>query len=128
MTTVVLDSVIITTGLVWSDKQTYSPVAQNFRRTLAGSPVIDYGSLSNGRPVTLISLRDQGWLTKTQVDALQVLADAPGAVYSLTVGSESFSAMFRHHDAPAFEATPLIPRTESVTGDWFSGTIRLMTV
>ena len=128
MTTVVLQGITITTGLVWQDKNQYAPVEQVFRRTLGGTPVVDYAALSEGRPVTLSSLRDQGWLTKTQVDAIQALADVAGAVYPLTIGSESFQVMFRHHEPPAVEFDPLIPRTEAEVSDWYLGNIKLFTV
>ncbi len=128
MSTVVLNGITIDTGLIWEDRLRYAPVEQVFRRTLGGTPVIDYGSLSEGRPVTLRSLQDQGWVTKTQVDAIQALADTPGGVYSLTVGSETFPVKFRHNEPPAVEFEQIIPRTEAVAGDWYLASIKLVTV
>jgi hypothetical protein len=128
MSTITLGGVSITTGMTWSDKIKYAPVAQNVRRTVGGTPIIDYGLLSKGRPVTLTSLEDQGWLTLAQVESLQALADVPGAVYTLTIAGETHFVMFRHHDQPALEMSPLIPRSTPVAGDWYAGTIKLMTV
>lgn len=39
-----------------------------------------------------------------------------------------FNVQFRHDDAPAFNAVPLIQRTIPVSGDYFTATIKLMTV
>jgi hypothetical protein len=125
---ILLDTVNITTGMVWSDRYSYAPVAQNVRRTLGGTQIVEYGTLNEGTPVTLSSLDDQGWLTKLQVDALQVLAEAAGGVYTLTIGSDSYQVMFRHEESPAVDCNPLIPRTLPLDDDWFVGTIKLMTV
>lgn len=123
---ITLDSVTITTGMVWEERYAYSPVQHNVRRTLGGVAVVEYGSLSGGAPITLASLEDQGWVTKEQLDALQILADDPGAVYTLGLGSDSYTVMFRHQDNPALEFSPLIPRTGPITGDYFVGRIKLM--
>lgn len=125
---ITLDAVTITTGMVWSDKNKYAPVAQSVRRTLGGTAVIEFGTLNKGTPVTLSSLEDQGWITKLQLDALQALADAAGGVYTLTIGAESYQVMFRHEEPPAMDFTPLIPRTIPLDDDWFVGTIKLLTV
>lgn len=125
---IILDTVTITTGMVWKDRYQYAPVVQSMRRTLGGVAIVEYGPLSAGVPVTLSSLGDQGWITKLQLDALQALAVVPGGVYTLTIGSDSYQVMFRHQDEPAVEFEPLIPRTEPLEDDWFVGTIKLMTV
>lgn len=125
---ITLDTITITTGMVWADKHKYAPVAQSVRRTLGGTAIIEYGALNQGTPVTLSSLEDQGWITKLQLDALQLLADAAGGVYTLTIGSDSYQVMFRHEDPPAVDFSPLIPRTLPLDDDWFVGTIKLMTV
>ena len=122
-----LAGVVITTGMIWADQYAYSPVAQLTRRTLGGVQVVTYGVLSEGTPITLSSQPDQGWLLKTQVDALKVLADVAGAVYPLTIGSDTFQVMFRHEEPPALEFGPLIPRTIILDDDWMVGTIKLMT-
>ena len=123
-----ISGVTITTGMVWADKHKYSPVKQVLRRTLGGVAVVEYSSLSAGIPMTLSSLEDQGWITKLQLDALQTLADVPGAVYTLTIGSGTYQVMFRHQDAPAVDFTPIIPRTEPLDDDWFRGTLKFTTV
>lgn len=125
---ITLESVTLTTGLVWADRESYSPVAQTAQRTLGGVAVITSAQLSEGTPITLSSLQDQGWVLKTQLDAIKALADVAGGVYSLTIGSDTYQVMFRHEDPPAVEFGPLIPRTIPLDDDWFIGTIKLLTV
>ena len=70
----------------------------------------------------------QGWLTLTQVDALKVLASTVGATYTLMIEAEIFVVQFRHEDFPAIEVEPLIPRLNEEATDFYSGTIKLLTV
>ncbi len=123
-----LDSVILPTGLIWSDEHVAQSVAQSARRALDGSLVVTYASLQKGREITLESREDSGWLAKTQVDALRLLADSPGGVYTLTLRAIAYQVMFRHHTPPAFEAVPLFPFVNPQPGDRYLAVIRLITV
>lgn len=122
-----LDGFDLPPGMVWQDRYAWSPVVQSVRRTIGGSVIINT-AVSTSRPMTLIALADQGWLLKPQVDYLQTLAAVEGGVYSLTVGSETFSVMFRHQEAPAVEVSPLIPRGVPLEDDYFIGVLKFMTV
>jgi hypothetical protein len=51
-----------------------------------------------------------------------------GGMYPLTLRGQSSLVMFRHHEAPAFEATPLISRPNPAPGDFYLGTLKLMTL
>lgn len=128
MAIVNIGGVAIATGLVWTDRNAFSHAGQSVRRTLGGGLVVYTSSLSGGRPITLASLEDQGFVTHAQVQALQVLSENPEAVYNLTVGPDSFDVMFRHHEPPAFSATPLIERSVQEEADYYRVTIKLFTL
>ena len=125
---IVLDGISLPAGLVWSDEFAAAAVAQTIRRTLDGSMVVFFGPLQQGLPITLESLPDQGWLTRAQVQAVKRRADGPGGVYLLNPRGQTWQVMFRHHEAPAFEATPLIPLANPGAGDFYLATVKLMTV
>lgn len=125
---IILDGIQLPAGLVWSDEFASAPVIQNMRRTLDGSMVVFFGAQHQGLPITLASLPDQGWLTRSQVTSLKLRADSPGGVYLLTLRGQNYSVMFRHHEAPAFEATPLVPLANPGAGDFYLATLKLMTV
>ncbi|GMQ91709.1 MAG: hypothetical protein BMS9Abin11_1020 [Gammaproteobacteria bacterium] len=125
---VVLGGVTLSNHLIWEDEDTYSSVASSVKRTLAGSVVYRDQTLTLGRPITLVAKVDQGWLTKAQVDAVRTLANVAGAVYSLTVGTQNFNVKFRHHESPAFTADALIKRNNPSVNDYYTCTIKLMTV
>jgi hypothetical protein len=125
---VMLSDVALTNGLMWTDRWGPQDVAQTMLRTLGGLPVFYSAKLNKGVSVTLESLPDQGWQTLETVTALYELASVAGAQYLLDFGPIQFSVMFRHNDGPAFEATPLIPRTLADAGDHFTIKLKLVTV
>lgn len=125
---IILDGIALPAGLVWSDEYAASPVVQTMRRTLDGSIVVFYGALRMGLPITLESEPDAGWLTRFQVEALAIRAASPGAVYSLALRGETRRVMFRHQDAPAFEAKPVVAVAYPRSGDFYLATLKLMTV
>ena len=126
---IILDGVTLSQHMIWEDQFVDDQVAaQSTTRTLGGKLVVYSQQLNSGRPITLVAREDQGWLTKTQVEGVSALARVAGAIYLLTIGSESFNVMFRHHDPPAFSATPLIYRTNSASTDYFTAVIKLFVV
>jgi hypothetical protein len=127
-TTFTLGGVGLPVSLSWQDQYAFSPVAQKSVRTIGGKVVVFSQSLSRGRPITLVSLRDQGWMDLPTVNAIQALSIVPGATYSLVIDATVFTVVFRHHEAPAFNARPLIARVIPDSDDWFLATVRLMTV
>lgn len=121
-------SITFNPNMVWAERYAFSPVLQAVKETLDGSPVVYTRNTNAGRPITLVALDDQGWLTKAMADAVQLSANVPGAVYTLTIGSEVFSVMFRHHDAPAVILRPLVTRAVPLPEDYFVGELKFMTV
>lgn len=125
---IVLDGLVLPADLLWSDEFTATAVAQSTQRALDGSLVVFYGPRQAGRPITLESQPDAGWLTRTQVEAIALRAASPGGLYTLNLRGQTWQVMFRHHDAPAFEAKPLVPVANPQAGDFYLATIKLMTV
>lgn len=125
---ITLDGIELPTGLLWSDEFASAHVTQTVRRTLDGSIVVFYGEMRAGLPITLESEPDAGWMTRSQVEALALRAASPGGVYTLALRNQTLSVMFRHHDAPAFDARPLVPLANPQPGDFYLATLKLMTV
>ena len=125
---ITLDGIELPTGLLWSDEFASTRVTQTVRRTLDGSVVVFYGEMRAGLPITLESEPDAGWMTRSQVEALALRAASPGGVYTLTLRNQTLSVMVRHHDAPAFDARPLVPLAIPQPGDFYLATLKLMTV
>ncbi|WP_127476541.1 hypothetical protein [Sulfurivermis fontis] len=125
---ILLDGIQLPPGLVWVDEFAAGRVAQTARRTLDGSLVVFYGQFQAGLPITLESEIDAGWLTRAQVEAVAIRAASPGGIYTLQLRDQTMQVMFRHQDAPAFEARPLVPVANPRPTDYYLATIKLMTV
>lgn len=125
---IALDGITLDDSMIWAERHTTQNVAQSLRRTLAGSAVVYVGALGAGVPITLQASSNQGWLRKSQADAVLARAAVPGGVYTLEYGSETFSVMFRHHEPPAVNLTPLLARQAHDAEDYFTGEIKLVTV
>ena len=123
-----LNGIDLTAALIWQDRHEWSGVAQSVDRPLGGRSVIEHAALSRGRPITLVSETNQGWVDYGTVKALLALSSAPGGTYTLEVGTETYQVVFRHHDSPAFSAKPLVKRLAPDDSDWFLITMKLMTV
>jgi len=125
---IILAGITLNPNMVWVERYAYSQVIQEVQVTLDGSPVVYTRTWQAGMPSTLVALEDQGWLTKAMADAVQTSAQSPGAIYTLELGAETFSVIFRHHEAPAVSLRPLLLRAVPLAEDYFAGEIKLMTV
>ena len=125
---ITLNGVTLSGSLQWTDKRAYSPVAQEVLVTLGGNPVVYSKALQGNRPITLEAKDDTGWLSHLMVEAIEAMAAVPGAVYTFNFHGESFNVMFAHHDGPAVDLSPLVPRAVPEPDDYYIGTIKLITV
>lgn len=107
----------------WVDRYEPASVAQSAVRTLGGSPVVFSQALTRGRPITLEAVERVCWLTQAMVDTLLGMAAQPGASFAFLWDAEAHSVVFRHHEPPALEVTPIYPHA-----DQYTGRIKLMTV
>lgn len=123
-----LSTIQLRDGLIWTDRWSQHSIVQKSFRTLGGLPKFYYAKTYKNVPITLASLPDSGWQTKETVEQLLALAKMDGGQFVLTIGADTFSVMFDHENAPAFDAQPIIPRGEPVAGDWFTITLKLVTV
>lgn len=126
-----LGDLVLPNQLIWTDKYEPAGVAQSVARTLGGNPVVFTASLKGGRNITLEANKGVCWLNADEVAAIKLMADSPGATYDLTWGEETMTVVFRHHEPPAVELTPLYPLMDEYPKDGrslFHGTIKLTTL
>ena len=121
---ILLDQIELPSSLQWSDRDAWQPVAQTARPTLDGGLAVFHQPLSAGRPITLISSESSGWVDRATLDALQALASEPGSLHTLTLGTQTFTVLWRHEDPPALQAEPLVARLSHDPGDWFRVTLK----
>ena len=125
---ITLNGVPLNGSLQWTDRFTYTPVAQEVLVTLGGNPVVYSKALFGNRPVTLVASEDTGWLTKVMVDAIYAMASVPGGVYTLNFHGEVLNVVFAHHDKPPIDLAPLQPKAVPLPEDCYTGTLKFITV
>jgi hypothetical protein len=123
-----LGGIELNENMVWTERFAFQNIAQTLKRTLGGNPVVFSSKLQLGTPITLEATVDYGWLEKSVVDQLLVLASTPGSVYPLVFGADTFNVGFRHHEPPAIQMNPFTPRVTHSDSDLFFGYIRLITL
>ncbi|MBF0137465.1 MAG: hypothetical protein HQL65_14605 [Magnetococcales bacterium] len=121
-----LGDVTLPDSLQWTDRWEWSPVAQEATRTLGGTVVTWSQALSGGRPITLDATEEATWLDQSTVEAIRAMATQAGTTFPLVWDSETFTVMFRHHDAPAASFKLVFPHLPETVR--FTGTIKLMTI
>lgn len=116
-------------GLPWVDEFAWSTTAQKVDRSLTGTLLVQAAGKVKGRPITLQGGEDYGFTDRATVAALQALADTPGLVMTLTLAdTRTFSVMFRHEEAPALESRAVLLKCAPGSADWYTLTLKLMTV
>jgi len=142
--TINLSGVDLPINLMWTDRHSAPRVRQQVKQTIGGSIVVYSIPIVIGLPITLVADKDTGWMTGQQVQSLENLAFQAGATFVLTLtmdpvgtfGQSGYIAgytttqnvMFRHNDAPALDIAPIVPRLNEEVGDYYTGTIKLITV
>jgi len=115
--------------LQWTDEHDWQPVEQTYTRGLTGSGIIQAQAKSAGRPITLEPPAENGaWWTRAGVASLQTWLATPDKTLTLSLYGASYTVKFRHHDAPAVSARPVIFFSDVVDSHYVLVTIKLITV
>lgn len=121
-------SVTLPEDLIWIDRHTWSPVEQSVTTSITGAGIIDVGTRTSGRPITLSGSETHAWMSYTVIDQLKVWAAMPGVEMTLSLAGTSFIVVFRHHEAPALDVSPVIDYNAPDAQDWFYGTLKFMEI
>jgi hypothetical protein len=121
-------TVTLPDDLLWTDRHTWSPVEQSVATSITGAGIVDIGTRINGRSITLAGSESSAWMAYTLIDQLKAWAVMPGITLVLTIAGTPYSVIFRHHDAPALDVTPVIDYNAPDAQDWFYGTLKFMEI
>lgn len=114
--------------LLWSDEFNWSPVQQTVTPTITGAMVVQVGTRTAGRPITLEPEDDDSaWMTRAVVEQLRNWAAAPGKELTLTLREQVLNVMFRLQDG-GVEAAPVIHYSDIGAEDYYRCTLRLMEI
>ncbi len=110
--TIMLDSLPLCDGLVWSDEFAWSPVSQSTDYSLTGALIIQESTRQAGRPITLIgqsSGRDHTvWISRANLIVLRTALAVVGAEHTLTLhDARAFTVMAVQDGSGPIDAEPL---------------------
>lgn len=138
MTRIVLAGIELPADLQWTDEFTAWKVGQQARTSLTGALIVQESARQAGRPITLQTTRDGtayvGVVSLPVLRALQAsesearLAPLDLVMPAHNSGERSFQVRWRRTDGPAIEVDPTRFAVPALDADFFSITLRLMTV
>lgn len=122
-----LGGVELPRGMLWTDEFTWVAVERSVERSITGAQVVDQAAKVAGRSITLQGVRDQGWIRRATLLAVQALADVPGATYTLKLADgREFEVMFAPENP--IEAEPISRPELPASTHPYVATLRLLTV
>lgn len=138
MTRIALAGIELPADLQWTDEFTGWQVGQQVRTTLTGALVVQESKRQAGRPITLQSTRDgNAWVGVVPLPVLRALQVSESTLQLAPLelvlpahngGERTFQVRWRRTEGAAIEADPLRFATPALDQDYFSITLRLMTV
>ena len=92
---ITLDGLDLTADLLWIDEYTWNGIAQQEDIMIDGSVVVQASQQQTGRLVSLVGGDTFGYVKKSVVDSLKVLAEDPGRQMTLTLNDgRTFNVVF----------------------------------
>ncbi|ANO57643.1 hypothetical protein [Vibrio phage vB_VhaS-a] len=123
-----LDTLVLNPNMQIPELSNSFGVAMTKRATISGGIAVRQARVTKGRTLTLTATNDQGWVSKEQRDELLTMSQQVGDAFTLSIGEDVFSVVFDHTDGGAVNLTPIINRLIPQDGDYFTGTVTLLTV
>ena len=123
-----LGTIELPDDLLWIDEFDWNPVAQEIDRTLTGGLIIQEQSKLYGRPVTLSGENNSGWVTRATVNQVVTLSESANSTLSLTLPDSRVLSVIFDRANGSIMAQPLFYSSNPALDDYYSITIRLLTV
>lgn len=115
--------------LQWVDQYQWAGTEQAVTRSLTGAMIIQTAAKSAGRPITLQPPADNGaWWARSNWGQVQTWLDDPALTLTLTIYATAYTVRFRHHEAPAAEARPVMFFADPADIDWILPSFKFITV
>lgn len=111
----------------WPDEFAWSKVVAGSSYTLTGSLVLDQATRTAGRPITLASSDNAGWINRAGLKQLAIWRDA-GTALALTLRGAAFVVRFDPAATNPIEAQQVMKFSDPADTDWYAATLHLIEV
>ncbi|AMO56113.1 hypothetical protein GZ77_04700 [Endozoicomonas montiporae] len=124
-----LDEIELPDDLLWINEFNWNPVEQTTDRSLSGALLVQEQSLLHGRPIELSGNDESGWVPRSTVEALLLLAQTPNKIMTLTLPDErTFTVIFDRRNGSPIQAQQVLPYAYPDDGYQYRLTILFLTV
>lgn len=124
-----LGSVTLDHNMVWTDEFKFNSIVSTVDYTVGGVLEIQQSNRIKGRPITLASDPDAGFLTRQQVIDTEALANVLSTTYVLTLpDTRTFNVQFDFSNGPAIEAEQVFNVCNPALSHYYRVTIKLIEV
>ena len=106
-----LGAVQIPEDVWWTDEFAWRAVEQSSSRSLTGARIVQIGIKAKGRPITLTSNENGGWVPRSTAMALRALFDAAPVTQTLTL-ADGRTFQVQIDPEREFSATPVRPAAD----------------
>lgn len=118
-------TVTLPVDLLWSDENSWHPVEQAVQRSVTGALIVSVGSRIKGRSITLQPQdNSSSWTSRANLDQLRNWGSVAGKQLVLTLRGNQYNVIFRHHESPAIDATPVVHYDDVDLADWYLVTLK----
>ncbi len=121
-------TLVLPDDLDWSDEFSWAPVVQATDYSITGALIVQTAARQTGRPITLVGSESRAWVRQPVVLQLDTWSHVAGQVLTLVMRGVSRQVMFRHTDAPAFDAREIWGEVPTLASQEFAVTLKFMEV
>ena len=121
-------NVVLPSDLVWSDEFSTSQIAQDIKRSLSGAFVVFESLKIEGRPITLSSEDDGGWITRSDLLVLRNLEEQVDKIMILSHNGTNYNVRFDRSNGSGVSARPVIDCSDPSNDSKYALSLKLLTV
>ena len=115
-------------GMMWVDEFNWSKTVNSKEYSLNGSLIVETGIRSFGRPITLQSDENSGWVKRSSVGKLQEWADKMVELEFTDILNVSRKCVFDNSNDEAVNFQPVSGFTDGLQGEWYIGSVKMFEI
>lgn len=113
--------------LLWTDEFAWTAVEQRTEYSITGALIVEASAKQSGRPITLASNENRGWMPRAALLTLKAWAALPAQAFTLVLNGVTYTVAF-DQARNAVEAAPLFALVGTDAGDDYLPTLRFIEV
>ena len=121
-------TVTLPPDLVWVDEFSSSQIAQDTKRSLSGAFVVFESLKIQGRPISLMSDDDSGWISRSDLITLRALEEQVDTTMTLSHNGTNYNVRFDRSNGSGVTARAVIDCSDPSNDHKYALSLKLLTV